>query len=39
MVLAGTLQDRAPLVAARERMRAAAAQSIREDPAESQSFR
>jgi hypothetical protein len=39
MVLAGTLQDRAPLVAARERMRADAAQSIREDPAESQSFR
>jgi hypothetical protein len=38
-VLAGTLQDRAPLVAARERMRADAAQCIREDPAESQSFR
>jgi hypothetical protein len=38
-VLAGTLEDRAPLVAARERLRADAAQSIREDPAESQSFR
>ena len=37
-VLAGTLQDRAPRVAARERLRADAAQSIREDPAESQSF-
>jgi ATP/maltotriose-dependent transcriptional regulator MalT len=38
-VLAGILQDRAPLVAARERLRADAAQSIREDPAERQSFR
>jgi hypothetical protein len=37
-VLAGTLRDRAPRVAARERRRADAAQSIREDPAESQSF-
>jgi hypothetical protein len=37
-VLAGTLRDRAPLVAARERRRADAAQSIREDSAESQSF-
>ena len=37
-VLAGTLRDRAPLVAARERQRADAAQSSREDPAESQSF-
>jgi hypothetical protein len=37
-VLAGTLQVRAPLVAERERLRANAAQSIREDPAESQSF-
>ena len=37
-VLAGTLQDRAPLVAARERRRADTAQSVREDPAESQSF-
>jgi hypothetical protein len=38
-VLSGTLQDRAPLQAARERLRADAAQSSREDPAESQSFR
>ena len=37
-VLAGILQDRAPLVAARERLRADTAQSIREDPAGSQSF-
>jgi hypothetical protein len=36
-VLAGTLQDRAPQVAARERLCADAAQSIREDPAERRS--
>ena len=37
-VLAGALQDHAPHLAARERLRADAAQSIREDPAESRSF-
>jgi hypothetical protein len=37
-VLAGTLQDRAPQLAARERLRADAAHSIREDSAECQSF-
>jgi hypothetical protein len=37
-VLAGTLQDRAPQVAARERLRADAARSSREDPAESRSI-
>jgi len=37
-VLAGTLQDHAPGRAARERLRADAAQSIRQDPPESRSF-
>jgi hypothetical protein len=38
LVLSGTLRDRAPRVAARERLRADAAQRIREDPAEGQGF-